>query len=232
MPVVDSITFQPHPACKNFNDLTGKVYDLLMVLGYAGSDKWWNGLWFCRCICGNVKAITTVRLTGTRPHTKSCGCFQANFKHGHTKHNSPSTPEYSAWEGMNQRCSNPNTHRYDRYGGRGITICGRWRGEHGFQNFFSDIGLRPSPGHSLDRWPDPNGNYEPNNVRWATQAEQNRNRSGNHNITFQGETMCVTDWAKRLGLSLSGLRHRLKNWDVGRALTAPVDYAHVHKRRA
>src|SRR5688572_5961440 len=94
--------------------------------------------------------------------------------HGHSRHGVPRTPEYHSWVSMKTRCYNPNCNRYERYGGRGIVVCERWRTS--FVNFLADLGLRPSPKHSLDRI-DSNGNYEPGNVRWATDAEQQNNRN-------------------------------------------------------
>lgn len=217
---ISTLEFRPHPICKNFNDLTGRTFNSLTVLGYAGSDFRYDGRWHCQCECGKITTVKTGALTGLS--IKTCGCHPGNLKHGHTKHNAPSTPEYSSWENMNQRCYNPNVKRYDRYGGRGVEVCARWRGKLGFENFLTDMGPRPSLKHSIDRHPNKNGNYEPQNSRWATQAEQNRNRAGNHNITFEGETMCITDWASRIGISVRALGMRIKNWGIERALTTPV----------
>ncbi|HEX7893188.1 MAG TPA: hypothetical protein VF447_03285 [Terriglobales bacterium] len=86
------------------------------------------------------------------------------------------TREYRAWAGMIQRCTNPKHARWADWGGRGITVCERWRS---FENFYADMGNRPSPAHSLDRFPDNDGNYEPGNVRWATRSEQQLNKRPN-----------------------------------------------------
>ncbi len=98
--------------------------------------------------------------------------------HGHTKNYGP-TPTYRAWSNMMTRCNNPNATKFEFYGARGISVCERWAS---FENFLADVGERPSSAHSLDRYPDPNGDYEPNNIRWATQTEQCRNRRSNRAV--------------------------------------------------
>lgn len=115
---------------------------------------------------------------------------------------------YSVWQHMIGRCTNPNGGRsWANYGGRGIRVCERWRDS--FEEFLSDMGPRPSSGHSIDRI-DNDGNYEPGNCRWATLAEQARNRRGNLRITHNGETLCVRDWSVRTGIGETTLAYRLK----------------------
>lgn len=118
------------------------------------------------------------------------------------------TPEYAAWEHIVQRCTNPKCKAWKNYGARGITICGEWR--NSFEAFFARVGVRPSPKHSIDRYPDNDGNYEPGNVRWATIQEQSRNRRSNRLITFNGETKCLKDWARSFGVSYQSLQRRLR----------------------
>lgn len=107
------------------------------------------------------------------------------------------TPEYAAWKRMRQRCTNPANKRYSDWGGRGIKVCDRWQS---FENFLTDMGPRP-PGTSLDRWPDNDGNYEPGNCRWATPAEQVKNRRNTIVVTLDGLPACLKDWCTSLNVN-------------------------------
>lgn len=138
---------------------------------------------------------------------------------GRTTHGMSYTPEHVAWLSMRSRCYRTTDRRYKDYGGRGIRVCGRWL--ESFQNFFADVGLRPSPKHSIDRI-DVNGNYEPGNVRWATAEEQQRNRTDSRLLTAHGETFCMSEWAERLGVPCATIGGRLdRGWSVERAVTEP-----------
>lgn len=128
-----------------------------------------------------------------------------NESHGHAGHGRQSKT-YQAWNSMLSRCTNPNCKDWERYGGRGIEVCWRWRMD--FVLFLSDMGEAP-PGTSIDRIR-VNGNYEPDNCRWATDIVQQRNRRNNRRITANGKTQCVAEWARELGTSRQTLRHRLR----------------------
>ena len=159
------------------DDLSGKVFGRLTALSVKKGDG--RVKWNCVCICGKTKLVWALSLKSGK--TQSCGCLQKEktslFKttHGQTASHLPNkeTKEYKAWCLMKYRCNNPNYKEFNNYGGRGITVCDRWL--HSFENFFEDMGKKPTSKHTLDR-KDPNGNYEPSNCRWATQSQQVKNR--------------------------------------------------------
>jgi hypothetical protein len=133
-----------------------------------------------------------------------------SYKHGDSVRGQK-TAEHSIWEGIRKRCTNPNYHAYPRYGGRGIRVCDRWLDpEIGYANFLADMGRRPSPKHSIDRYPDNDGNYEPGNCRWATVDEQNTNKSSTVKITAFGKTLCLFEWARETGIKAATIRYRIK----------------------
>lgn len=127
--------------------------------------------------------------------------------------------EYRTWSAMHTRCYNPKSKAFADYGGRGIVICDRWR--NSFIDFLADMGMRPSPRHSIDRINN-DGNYEPLNCRWATKEQQDANRRNNHRLTHDGRTMTITEWASFLGRPFRLIQSRIANgWTVEKALTHP-----------
>lgn len=173
-----------------------------------------------RCDCGQEKKV---RLGDLRKgHTTSCGCLMVEkVKEANTLYGKTKTPEYKSWVSMIRRCTDPTLHNYHRYGGRGISVCDRWLGS--FELFLEDVGVRPTLKHSIDRI-DNDGNYEPGNVKWSTNKEQARNSTTARMITFQGQTMCLQDWADHLGIKRTtlGMRLRSYKWSVHKAFTTPV----------
>jgi hypothetical protein len=130
-------------------------------------------------------------------------------------------PELQAWRDMKKRCLNPRHPSYSGYGDRSIRVCKRWRDSFGA--FLADMGPRPSPKHSLDRFPDKDGNYEPGNCRWATWKEQGLNKRTNRYLELAGERLTLTEWAERTGVSVVTILQRLyRGWTVKKALTTPV----------
>ena len=138
-----------------------------------------------------------------------------NYKHGSYKN-----PLYRTWHNMINRCHNEKHPDFPDYGRRGISVCDRWR--NSFQSFADDMGPKPSPKHSIDRR-ETNGPYNPENCRWATPQEQGRNKRNNRLLTHNGETMPMSEWAERIGISLSSIHARLKlGWSVSEALDRPL----------
>lgn len=127
-------------------------------------------------------------------------------------------PEYFAWHAMMSRCYRKYHQSYRNYGARGITVCSRW---HSYENFLADMGRRPSTQHSLDRI-DNDGNYEPDNCRWATYKEQQRNKRTSAHITIDGRTQTVSDWADEMGVSRNRIQSRINiGWDPKDAVLQP-----------
>lgn len=191
-----------------------QVFGALTVLAQIPKEpgkRHRNTMFLCRCVCGREMAVRRGRL----PRAKSCGCLNPTRTHGMF-----GTPEYAAWGRMIQRCETPQNASYSYYGGRGITVCARWR--ESFGAFLEDMGPRPSPKHSLDRIDNARG-YEPSNCRWATRLEQNRNTRRNTRITALGRTMTLPEWAESSGVDYSVLRARISSgWEPERAVTQPV----------
>jgi hypothetical protein len=143
------------------------------------------------------------------------GNVPANKTHGMA-----GTREYSRWSNMKARCEKASHRDFGRYGGRGITVCERWRSD--FQAFMDDMGPAPSDTHTIERI-DGDGPYSPENCRWATPTEQASNRHTNQTITHQGETLTVQEWSRRTGIGAPALYWRLHDgWDAERILTTPT----------
>ena len=200
-------------------DLTGKRFSRLLVVRYRGVTPRSHSLWECLCDCGKTKLIQGSNMI--RGHVMSCGCLLAEThasRKGTTngmRHNDV----WRIWRGMIKRCTNPKAKNYPSYGGRGIKVCDSWL--NSFDHFISDIGPRPSPSHSIDR-KEVNGDYEPNNCRWATATEQANNRRCTHWIEFRGQKRTITEWSRDLGLTPTALRLRIEyGWDFERAMTQP-----------
>lgn len=200
-------------------DLTGRQFDRLTVIGLKGRDKWRKLIWECRCSCGKTAFAVSGELL--RGNQRSCGCLCSEIsarrllKHGHAK-----SLEYRIWGTMISRCDKPDHISYPDYGAKGITVCERWR--NSVSDFIADMGPRPSRKHSIDRI-DSAGNYEPSNCRWASPKEQSRNTSRNRFITHNGETLTLAEWGERAGIKAGLIGSRLKaGWSLDDALTRAV----------
>lgn len=167
--------------------------------------------WKWLCTCGKIMFAEAGRVRFGA--VKSCGCFndrlrrERTFIHGHAlagKH----TTEYNSWYGMKIRCKYPLCPTYKNYGGRGIKVCERWK--NSFKNFIDDMGLKPTPKHSIDRINN-NLGYSPENCRWATRKEQDQNRVPKSLLTYKGETKSLVKWAYKIGISPEAMRLRVKS---------------------
>lgn len=221
------------PISIRVNDITGQIFNNIVVTGFAGTDGI-NSHWWCRCYCGVVFTAVGARLKNGEK--RSCGClYMATRITAGTKnrtHGRSRTKEYCCWVGMKKRCSNPKNKDYPRYGGRGIVVCDRWKSS--FENFFADMGYRPTPSHTIERL-DIDKGYEPSNCRWATPQQQARNQSNNRQITHNGQTRLLIEWSELTGIASTTLWQRIKRgWDISKALTTPVTRRSelVHQPRA
>lgn len=200
-------------------NLVGERFGRLIVLKDYGRTSNQSVLWECKCDCGGTAIVITNNLT--RRNTQSCGCIQKESMSERRTHNESRkgsvTPEYRTWNSIKQRCYNPNCKEYDRYGGRGIKVCQRWL--DGFDNFLSDMGRRPSNNHSLDRFPNNDGDYEPLNCRWGTPAQQTRGKSNNRWVEWGGLRMVLQDWANLFGIRRSGMSDTLKRKSIPEAFS-------------
>lgn len=187
---------------KSFKNLTGKTFERLYVESFAGKrviEGKATYYWQCQCVCGKKLLVNTANLSGG--FSKSCGCLAADLSSvRNCKHGKWESAEYRVWSGMRARACNQKGKQWAQYGGRGITICERWK--NSFQNFYDDMGPRPSNDHSIDRI-DNNGPYCKENCRWATRIEQMRNTRTNRFITLNGVTLCASSERTRLGNALN-----------------------------
>ncbi len=194
-------------------NLKGKKFNNLLIIKQIGLNKENKAVWECLCDCGNKTTAVSSRLV--RGAVKSCGCRRglANVKrctkHGQSKAYNH-TVELTAWQNMKIRCYNKKNSHYHSYGGRGIIVCDRWLGKRGFENFFKDMGSRPSRRYSIDRFPNKNGNYESTNCRWATPKQQAANKTTNRWIEYRGKIMILSDWARSLKCRPNQLSYFIK----------------------
>lgn len=193
--------------------MTGQKFGKLSVLRRQHSK---NGhvAWLCLCDCGNYTTVRGDKLV--TEHTKSCGCL--NKETTHETHGKSKTRLYKIWQGMKKRCYNENCKCYEDYGGRGIKVCDEWK--NNFQVFYD---WSMSSGYSvnleIDRI-DNDKDYSPDNCRWATRKQQNRNTRQNRYFTYNGETHCLSEWCEILGLNLNTVTSRLykSKWNINKAL--------------
>ena len=188
-----------------FIDMTGKRYGMLTVLHRNAEDRG-NGQkpvvkWVCRCDCGKIISVKSDALRCG--HTISCGCRKVK----HMESYNHRTRLYNIWKCMRQRCNNPNNPSYRNYGAKGVRICDEWKEFAGFRNWAMANGYKESL--SIDRI-DVNGNYEPDNCRWADDTTQANNTTRNRLIDFHGEMLTMAEIARKLGTTYSTIQHRVE----------------------
>lgn len=168
-----------------------------------------------RCDCGNEYTIFSSNLS--KVHScKSCAALKI------TKHGKANTPLYHMWEHMKQRCENKKTKHFDRYGGRGISVCDEWKDSSNFIKWALENGYKE--GLDIDRT-DNNGNYTPENCRFVDKRTQQNNRNNTIFITAFGETLPCAEWARRTGIAKNTIRGRIvMGWSPEDAVSAPVSY--------
>lgn len=202
---------------KKITDLTGKTINNLTVLGYAGVRVRPSGqrhsMWHCKCVCGKILRVLASSLKGGKQD--SCGCLSVNqlgdasITHGaRSKRNIDPIKRrlWRVWAGMRERCSNPNCKSWPFYGGRGIRTCAKWKL---FQNFYNDMRSTYQSGLMLERMNN-DWIYCRRNCCWATKREQAANTRRNIYLTHEGKTLCLSDWARIIGLSPLTLQQRFR----------------------
>jgi hypothetical protein len=198
-----SRSIKKHPL--SIGDIIGR---LSIVSGpvyiVVGKSKYSTPHWVCKCICGNDVTVNHYMLA--RGTTQSCGCLQrertseSRLIHGESKLKSS---EWNTWNGIKQRCKKNSKEKHKYY--EAITVCDRWASS--FENFLADMGRKPTSKHSIERINNGKG-YSPDNCKWATAQEQACNKSNNVKITYAGETLCISEWARKLNMSSHLLRKR------------------------
>lgn len=202
-------------------DLTGQRFGRLTVVKRIVSNKGKRYLWECKCDCGNVTYITTSHLTDG--NTKSCGCLYAESRHAINKtHGGSGTRLYRIWVDIKTRCYNAKSTNYYKYGGRGICMCDEWFEKYqSFENWALANGYAENL--TIDRI-NPNDDYKPSNCRWVTQKVQQNNRNNNRLLTYNNETLTISQWSEKLGFKRSVIGQRINGmgWSVEKALTTPI----------
>lgn len=198
-------------------DKTGQKFGRLTVIGLSHTGARGVAFWECSCECGGSITVIGRNLGGA---TNSCGCIRKELNATYyVTHGLSGTDTHRIWKGIVSRCTIPSATGYARYGAKGVSVCDRW--SISYENFLSDMGERPSKDYSVDRIDNTKG-YSPENCRWATRLEQNRNTRSNRNITVDGITKCNSEWAESIGVHESLIRQRMaRGWSAEDAVKTP-----------
>lgn len=205
-------------------DLSNQTFGNLTVIAREGRIRT-SAAWRCKCTCGEEVVVVGVKLRA--------GVHKSCAKNGHrwlpregTGYVKRYPNEYGSWKSMRKRCYEKSHPHYLRYGGQGIIVHERWKS---FLNFVADMGEKPTPKHTIDRYPNNRGNYEPGNCRWATPSQQSRNMKNNVYVEYEGGRILLMDLVKIFNKPLGVVYGRLKNgWPLGNALTRAV---HHHRKK-
>lgn len=209
---------------RKFKDLTGQKFGRLSAIEKVGGIQKHNGvLWRCKCDCGNEKIVPSGTLKSG--NTRSCGCLANDIKsrkRGAIKDEENGKRITRIHDGMVDRCYNKNCKAYKYYGARGIKVCDEWRLPGGLRNFYNwAIRSGYDDTLTLDRI-DVNGDYTPENCRWATYKQQANNKRDNRILEFNGESHTITEWEEFSTVTRKGIEYRLKNgWSIEDALFSP-----------
>lgn len=212
-----------------FIDLSGQQIGRLTVVARS-ENRSGKPAWECKCSCGSTCVARASDLRSGRH--RSCGCLHIETitTHGHSgQHGNAATrtAAYQSWMSMKARCLNKNSAAYSSYGGSGVKIHPAWA--ESFSEFLRDVGEPPTRQYTLDRFPNNRGNYEPGNVRWATNRQQANNRTTNRIVSHGGEVMSVAELCRKLGLSEDLVRGRLKKgWSIEDAASLPLGSVLIH----
>lgn len=205
-------------------DITGQRFGRLYVISFDHLSEGKNlAYWRCVCDCGKEAVVRGTCLRSGE--SKSCGCLARELSSiRNSTHHCRNTRLYHIWIDMRQRCMNPNQPDYPRWGGRGISVCEPWlESFDNFRKWAMESGYTDYL--TIDRI-DVNGNYCPENCRWATYEDQANNRRSSKLIEYKGEIRSETQWSRLLGGNRNLVHSRLKSgWSIEKALTTPV-----HKR--
>lgn len=199
-----------------FKDLTNLRFGKLIAVKCVKKPNQAKYYWECICDCGNTKIISSSNLI--KGNSSTCGCGKVKIGDATRKHGMTNTRMFKIWTGIRKRCTNPKCKSYPIYGGRGISISYKW---DKFIDFYNDMKHGYADNLSLDRI-NPNGNYEPENCRWATPKIQNRNRRNNHLISLNNQNKTLAEWSEVSGIHYSLISYRIKNgWDAEKAIFTP-----------
>lgn len=201
-------------------NIVGQKFARLEVLEFKPGKGIKRAGWLCKCECGNTVAVDTNKLKSG--HTKSCGCLKTEGKHKDSY-----TRLYQIWSDMKSRCCNANIKNWSRYGGRGISVNTGWKHDYlAFKNWAMANGY--SKDLTIDRI-NVDGNYEPDNCRWATDKQQSNNKGNNRCVEFENQVHTLAEWSEIKGIIPKTLEFRLDaNWKLEDVFNKPTNKKFWH----